>query len=61
MNARAHLHGQISNQMSAQTSTQISASSQQIGNLMVHQMQNLGPRPVDSELQNGRAAMRRNM
>ncbi|XP_042375024.1 probable histone acetyltransferase HAC-like 1 isoform X1 [Zingiber officinale] len=61
MNARAHLHGQISNQMSAQTSTQISASSQQIGNLMVHQMQNLGPRPVDSELQNGRAAMRRNI
>ncbi|WOK96354.1 hypothetical protein Cni_G05061 [Canna indica] len=44
--------------MSAQGSTQVSGPSQQIGNYLVPQMQNLGPRPIDSELQNGRATMR---
>ncbi|KAG6522517.1 hypothetical protein ZIOFF_019657 [Zingiber officinale] len=61
MNTHAHLRGQISNQMPAQTSSQVSVSSQQIGNLIVQPLQNLGPRHMDTELQNGRATMQRNI
>lgn len=61
MNAQAHLPGQISKQMSAQASTQVSGPSQQIGNYMAPQMQNLGSRPMDTELQNGRTTMQRKM
>lgn len=61
MNAHAHLTGQISSQMSTQSSTQVSGPSQQIGNFMASQMQGLGPGPMDSELQNGRATMQQKM
>ncbi|XP_065034087.1 probable histone acetyltransferase HAC-like 1 isoform X1 [Musa acuminata AAA Group] len=53
MNAHAHLAGQITNQMS----NQVSGPPQQIGNYMAPQMQSLGPRPVDSELQDARITM----
>ncbi|CAL9774334.1 unnamed protein product [Musa acuminata subsp. burmannicoides] len=58
MTAHAHLSGQISTQMSTQVSTQVSVPSQQLGSYMMPQMQSLGPRPMDSELQNVRSSMR---
>lgn len=57
MNAHAHLAGQITNQMS----NQVSGPPQQIGNYMAPQMQSLGPRPVDSELQDARITMQHKM
>ncbi|XP_074558597.1 putative histone acetyltransferase HAC-like 1 isoform X1 [Curcuma longa] len=61
MKAHAALHGQISGQMPTQTSTQVSASPQQIGNFVTPQTQNLGPCSMDSELQNARAIMQKNI
>ncbi|THU59967.1 hypothetical protein C4D60_Mb07t07630 [Musa balbisiana] len=58
MTAHAHLSWQISTQMSTQVSTQVSVPSQQLRSYMMPQMQSLGPRPMDSELQNVRSSMR---
>ncbi|KAG6494386.1 probable histone acetyltransferase HAC-like 1 isoform X1 [Zingiber officinale] len=52
MNAHA-FSGQMANQMSSQ----MPVPPQQIGNYMSSQMQNLGPRPLDPELQEARKTM----
>lgn len=57
MNGNAHLPGQMSRQMSSQ----VPGPSQQIGNYMASQMQNLGPPPVDAELEAARNTMRQKM
>lgn len=56
MNAHA-FPGQMANQMSSQ----MPVPPQQIGNYMASQMQSLGPRPLDPELQEARKTMQQKM